>query len=86
MNKRDLNLLEAVYGNEINQAIAGRNFPFQSKSKHYKRLEEEGYVRNTTTIIPRDKGCPFPITVSGWELTLLGNFTYCMSCDEPEEL
>lgn len=80
MNKRDLRLLEKVFASDIDTE---RVVPYQSKSKGYERLEKEGYVCKVEMVFPGR----FPVVVKGWTLTLLGNFTYCMSCkDEPDEV
>ena len=77
MNKRDLALLEKCFSAEIDAAVSKSRLPalFQTTSKRMEALEEMGYVKRVThTLNGR-----FPVTISGWQLTLLGNFTYCMS-------
>lgn len=76
MNKKDLKLLEKVFISDIETGL-----PFQSKSKEYKRLEEEGYVQQCSVTLPGR----FPVTITGYTLTILGNFTYCQSCKDEEE-
>lgn len=75
MNKADLNRLEKVFASEI----AGLPL-FQSRSKHYERLEQEGYVERVTVTL----GGRFPVRLDGWQLTIAGHYTYCNSCDYAE--
>jgi hypothetical protein len=77
MNKADLKRLEAVFSCDIDPS---GNALFQSKSKHYDRLEQEGYVTKVSYVL----GGRFPVKIAGWTLTFLGNFTYCMSCKDEE--
>jgi hypothetical protein len=83
MNKRELDLLENVYAKEIDGAINKHPGIFQTKSKLAAKLCEEGYLEKTKHIL----GGRWPVTIEGYRLTLLGNFTYCMSArcaGEPE--
>ncbi|MDQ3018586.1 MAG: hypothetical protein M3Q64_01805 [bacterium] len=73
MKKNDLRLLEKVFVNEIVS-----EYPFQSKSKQYELLEEEGYVIRTFAVLPGR----LPVKVSGWNLTAYGHIIYCRSCSE----
>ena len=75
MNRKELDLLEKVYCREIDGAINNHPGLFQTKSKLAQKLEDEGYLVKVTTVL----GGRFPVTVEGYRLTLLGNFTYCMS-------
>ncbi len=75
MNKADLKRLEKIFASEI----AG-NLVFQSKSKHYERLEQEGYVFKLSYILPGK----IPVRITGWQLTHFGHFTYCDSCKDEE--
>lgn len=75
MNKRTLDFLEKVYAAEIDGAISKGLGLFQTNSKLAKKLEAEGYlVKERVTL-----GGRFPVYCDGYRLTLLGNFTYCMS-------
>ena len=75
MNRKELDLLEKVYCREIDGAINKHPGLFQTKSRLAQKLEDEGYLVKVTTVL-----CGrFPVTVEGYRLTLLGNFTYCMS-------
>jgi hypothetical protein len=53
--------------------------PYQSKSKQYEKLAEDGLVE---PMVKRFGAPPLVAEVRGWQLTLLGNMTYCMSCDD----
>ncbi|MCR4304950.1 MAG: hypothetical protein NUV63_12140 [Gallionella sp.] len=76
MNKRELDLLEKVFAAQIDSAVSGEGlWIFQTKSKLAGELEKSGYLKKETIVL----GGRFPITVTGYSLTLLGNFTYCMS-------
>ena len=75
MTKAELKMLERLYAAEVE-----RRLPFQSKSKLLERMEADGLVRRSEKRMPGK----FEVIVRGWELTLAGNFTYCMTCnDEP---
>lgn len=78
MKKSDLKLLERIFAHDVESAIGGSSFPYQSRSKQYERLEKEGYIKKSMVILPGR----FPVTITGWDLTLLGHATYCMSCDD----
>ena len=71
MNKRELDLLEAVFAKEIDGGV------YQTKSQLAKRLEKEGYLQKVTLNLGRDRFGS--IEVTGYVLTILGNATYCMS-------
>ena len=70
-------MLERLFAAEIEGRL-----PFQSKAAMLKRLEAKGLVQRMKREFPPDRFGP--IVVEGWCLTLLGNMTYCMSCDEPK--
>ncbi len=78
MTRSQIKVLEKIYAVEIMG-----EYPAQLKSKHLPWLIEQGYVKKTSSTIPLSRQCPFPMTMEGYELTLLGNLTYCMSCKEP---
>lgn len=76
MNKRELDILEKVFSAEICTAVSGDGLGiFQTKSKLAQELENGGYLKKETIVL----GGRFPVTVSGYRLTLLGNFAYCIS-------
>lgn len=79
MSTTDYKILERIFAAEIENRL-----PAQVKSKHLARLEAEGLIRTST----KELYGRFPVTITGWELTLLGNLTFCMECDrrEPEEV
>lgn len=84
MTKRWYDALEKVYTQEIEGALRGWGRAYQSKARVYRELEEAGLVEETTELLRFKNGLP-PMEIKGWELTLLGNFSYCMECDEPAE-
>jgi hypothetical protein len=72
MTKPELKILERIFAAEISNLL-----PAQLKeSKILLELEADGYVRRSTKVL----GGRFPVTIKGWELTLLGNLAYCTSC------
>lgn len=77
MTKRDLKMLERIFEAEI----YGR-LPSQSKSNHLLELQEVGLVEPMTRTFGRDRFGV--IEVTGWALTLAGNFAYCDSCKDVE--
>lgn len=80
MNKRELDLLENVLAKEIECALNDGIGIFQTKSKLAQKLCDEGYLEKVKHVI----GGGWPVTIEGYRLTLLGNFTYCTSarCEE----
>lgn len=71
-------MLERLFAAEVEGRL-----PFQSKAAMLKRLEAQGLVQRMTREFPADRFGP--IKVEGWCLTLLGNFTYCMTCPDPSQ-
>ncbi len=82
MTKAELKILERLYGAEIEAALWGGSGIVQIKSKLMAKLEADGFVKHVMKVIPADRQCPFPIKISGWELTLLGNAAYCLTCGD----
>lgn len=76
MNKRDFNLLGKVFESEI----SGQPL-FQSKSKRFLALEEQGLVSFSEQQIKFNDGLP-PMTIKGWVLTPQGHFAYCSACEK----
>lgn len=80
LTKKDFNLLEKVFENEIDPQML--RLPFQTKSKiktkEYERLEKQGMVEFVSIVLPGR----FPVTVKGWVLTHLGRMEYCANCPE----
>lgn len=83
MNKRRLAVLEKVYSAEIGAALGERvSHLFQTKSRIAEDLEREGFLRTRSEVL---SGLP-PVRISGYELTELGRFAYCVTCEDgPEE-
>lgn len=78
MNKRELDLLEEIYGYEIEAALGTRITDVHpSRSNVAKRLEESGYIQLVTRQVAPN------CRLTGWVLTELGRMTYCFSerCD-----
>ena len=67
--KQDIDFLEKVFACDTEGRF------FQSKSKQAKRLEEMGYIVFSSKSLGRD--CFGSIVVSGYSLTVKGNYTYC---------
>lgn len=78
MNKRELELLEKVFGAEIDGMLNKMPGLYQTKSKLAKKLVADGYLVEDREVL----GGGIPVIIEGYRLTLLGNLTYCMSCDE----
>lgn len=76
MNKADLKILERIYADEIDSALSGRPYVSQIRGKRVEELATMGYVKRVTERL----GGRFPVTISGYQLTLMGNAAYCMSC------
>lgn len=78
MTATDFKLLERIFAAEIENRL-----PAQLKSKHLPRLEKEGWI--TPCVV--ELGGRFPMTIAGWQLTLLGHYTFCRECSVrfPEE-
>lgn len=74
MNSRELDLLERVFSAEINGAFGGSGI-LQIRSKLAHKLESDGYLKKVEFVIEGR----FPVKVSWYVLTLLGNLTYCTS-------
>lgn len=75
MTKKTFELLGRIFAAEVDGRL-----PYQSKSKEYPKLEEDGLCEGVT----RRFG---PVIVQGWILTHLGRMAYCQACpdEEPEE-
>lgn len=81
LDKRSMALLEKAFEAEIRAATTGGLRVMQTRSKLAQKLVDDGYLA------PREEtvGTGWArVTVKGYVLTLLGNLTYCMSCDEVE--
>jgi len=71
----ELKMLEKLFAAEVSGTL-----PFQTRAAMIKRLHAHGLVQPMKTTIPADKGCPFPVTIKGWQLTHAGRLMYCASC------
>jgi hypothetical protein len=71
MTKAELDFLERVFAAEIDGRV------YQTKSKMAKRMEDDGYILKTSKSFGKDRFRK--IIVTGYVLTIKGNFTYCTS-------
>ncbi len=81
ITKQEYLVLEKLFSKEIERALGpewGKDLPSQIKSKYLHSLEEKGLVVKRETVL----GGTLPVIVKGWELTLAGNFAYCMNCHD----
>ncbi len=78
MTKAKLNLLEKLFGAEIEDRV-----PLASKNKLFTALEAEGMVEQAERTLGKDRFGQ--IKVSGWVLTELGRYTYCQWAAEWEK-
>jgi len=76
MTKKEFDLLDTIYAREIESALQGFPPEFQTKSKIAKKLEADGFLVQTKSIIAGR----FPVVVEGYTLTHLGRMSYCMEC------
>jgi len=76
VNKKELLILEKAFAAGIDQALSGTSLGIiQTKSKLAVKLAEQGFLELVTIRL----GGRIPVLVTGYQLTLLGNFTYCSS-------
>lgn len=68
MTKQDAKILERMFDAEFQIRL-----PCQLKSKHLERLASEGLIERMEVTLPGR----FPVRISGWKLTLKGNYAYC---------
>ncbi len=71
-----LNALEKVFTAEINGRL-----PFQSRAKIYRQLCDDGLLAPLEIVLGDP---PFPVRVSGYQLSHAGRYLYCQSCDDGE--
>jgi hypothetical protein len=83
MTKNELRALEKIFSHEIDQALNHHNLPFQSKAKVYETLEADGMIKYVTVTVGSGWSA---VNVSGWQLTLLGHVTYCLTCSDCEDV
>ena len=73
-------MLGRLYAAEVESALS-RDWMrgiVQTRSKAILALKEQGYAQEVERTTPGT----FPVKVKGWELTLLGNMAYCMTCTD----
>jgi hypothetical protein len=80
MNKRELDLLERAFAAEIDAAVSNGLGILQTKSKLAEQMVRDGLLERRRVTL----GGRVPVAVEGYGLTLLGNLTYCMTCDDIE--
>lgn len=83
MNKRDLAILERIFGDTVLHAASSKGGPlmptqFRYGNRRVQRLARDGYVRRITVQVGQRPA----VSVTGYELTALGRAAYCMSCDD----
>lgn len=75
---RTIAALEKVFAAEIEGRL-----PFQSRAKIYQKLCDAGMLEPMQRVVG---GPPFPVTISGYQLTHAGRFAYCESCKDVEDV
>ena len=74
MNKKDLGVLESIFGAEIEGRL-----PYQKIGpKHAAALIEMGWIAPMERVF----GGRFPVRVKGYQLTHLGRHAYCVTCTD----
>ncbi len=73
MTKTKLRALEKVFEREIDRSV------LQSNAEIYDELAVEGFVQKVTKRFGVDRFGA--IEVTGWILTIAGNYAYCSECD-----
>jgi len=71
ISKADMELLERFF-----ETCEIKNQLIQSNSKRIKAMEKRGMAEHVEFTLPGR----FPVTISGWRLTLKGHMTFCMNC------
>ena len=79
MNKAELKLLELAFAAQLPPGKIRLIQPRPSKT--LRSLVDRDYLTPATVTLPGR----FPVTVTGYELTLLGHMAYCHSCADVEE-
>ena len=72
MRKAEINALGRVFAAEVDGCL-----PYQSKSKIYNKLHEDGLVQPMERQFPWG---PMQVSVRGWQLTHAGRYLYCSQC------
>lgn len=73
----EMKMLERLFAAEVEGRL-----PLQSRAKILTKMESDGLVRRMKETVAVDRFGP--MVIEGWCLTILGNMTYCMSCEEPK--
>ena len=78
MTKKKLAILEKCFAAEVESAVSNRvsRLCQLRDSKAVRELVAEGMIQPGEQTI----GGRFPMTITGYTLTLLGNMTYCTFC------
>jgi hypothetical protein len=78
MTKAEIDMLAKLYAAEVEAALSHDPLRavVQTRSKVARKLAEEGFAKAVERTTPGR----FPVKVKGYELTLQGNFAYCMVC------
>lgn len=76
MNKREKELLERAFGQEVESALNGGAHLIQTRSDIAKKLVDDGLLRESEITLQGK----FPVKIKGYELTEAGRLAYCMTC------
>lgn len=76
MIKRENELLERAFAQEVESALTKGCHLIQTRSKIAIKLVDEGLLREREITL----GGQFPVTIKGFELTEAGRLAYCMTC------
>ena len=76
MKKRELELLERAFAQEVEAAITGSLHLIQTRSKLATKLVEDGFLRESEITL----GGGLPVKIKGYELTEAGRLAYCITC------
>lgn len=76
MTKKEKDLLERAFAQEVEAALTKGIRLIQTRSKLAKKLVDEGLFRENEVTI----GGQFPVKIKGYELTEAGRLAYCVNC------
>ena len=76
MNKREKELLERAFIQEVDSALTKGIHLIQTRSDLAKKLVNDGLLREATITLTGG----FPVRIKGYELTEAGRLAYCMTC------
>lgn len=76
MTKKEKELLERAFAQEVDAALTGGPHVIQTRSKLAKKLVDDGLLREFEITLLGG----LPVTIKGYELTEVGRFVYCTTC------